>query len=63
MNTIVAPCTCEHSFQDKTYGSQRRVHNKTERLQGSQHVYRCTVCQSTRLPANAARKQGKEKTK
>ena len=36
--TKIAPCTCAHEFQDRTYGRGQRVHNRT--VKG----YRCTVC-------------------
>lgn len=35
----VAPCKCEHPFQDSTYGSGNRVFNPTFKK-----THRCTVC-------------------
>ncbi len=38
--TLVAVCTCAHKFQDKEYGSGRRLHN----ISGKGTKRRCTVC-------------------
>jgi len=40
--TTVQRCTCKHEYQDKKYGKQLRVFNKS----GSSKVkvIRCTVC-------------------
>jgi len=38
MATVVKMCTCEHEYQDKRYGRQRRLHNE------SNIGHRCTVC-------------------
>jgi len=38
--TVVASCTCVHAFQDKQYGTNRRLHN----LCGKGTKRRCTVC-------------------
>ena len=41
--TKIMRCTCEHEFQDQTYGKQMRVFN--ERIAGGKvNGYRCTVC-------------------
>lgn len=37
------PCTCAHEFQDKTYGTGKRVHNLTSKTK-----WRCTVCKNER---------------
>lgn len=37
-------CDCKHDFQDKTYGTGMRVHNKCKPEVG----YRCTVCERTK---------------
>jgi hypothetical protein len=31
-------CSCEHEYQDKKYGKNKRVHNKTT------NGWRCTAC-------------------
>lgn len=41
--TKVLPCTCEHQFQDKTYGKGNRVHNKLQSTPGNEK-FRCNVC-------------------
>ena len=41
--TAIKQCTCEHEFQDQTYGKYRRVFN--EKLANNRHNgWRCTVC-------------------
>lgn len=35
----ILKCTCKHEFQDKTYGKDMRVHNRTKDGKA-----RCTVC-------------------
>jgi hypothetical protein len=37
--TSVISCTCQHDYQDKTYGSGKRLHNPMQNGQ-----WRCTVC-------------------
>ena len=56
--TVILPCICEHQFQDKTYGKNRRVHN----FQASGHSAHCTVCgslHSTSKGSKAASKPAK----
>lgn len=36
---MIRVCKCKHSFQDKEYGRQQRVHNP---VRGG--GWRCTVC-------------------
>lgn len=36
---MIAPCSCNHEYQDKKYGPGKRVHNK--KANGQQT---CTVC-------------------
>jgi len=38
---VIIKCTCSHDWQDKTYGQQMRVMNKTKAVPPK---YRCTVC-------------------
>jgi hypothetical protein len=38
MNLTIKTCNCEHSFQDKVYGKQKRVHTV-----GKSNIT-CTVC-------------------
>jgi len=40
MASIIAPCSCEHEFQDKMYGKNMRVHN----VSGNNEKIYCTVC-------------------
>lgn len=42
----VMTCTCENGYQDKKYGTQKRVHNETEKKSGTKPIYRCSVCSS-----------------
>ncbi len=42
--TAILDCSCEHAFQDKTYGRRKRVHNSTHESQTRIKGYRCTVC-------------------
>ena len=43
MSTKVISCTCQHEYQDKVYGKNKRLANKTQK--GNQKdTYRCTVC-------------------
>lgn len=47
MKTVAhVKCTCEHEFQDKTYGNNVRVANLTQKNTGNDNkrIYRCTVC-------------------
>ena len=38
MATKILKCKCKHDYQDKRYGTDKRVHNET--VKG----WRCTVC-------------------
>lgn len=40
MKTAIKKCTCEHEYQDKTYGKGNRVFNLCE----GKKTWRCTVC-------------------
>lgn len=45
--TKIISCTCQHEFQDKTYGKGKRVMNlqgKNGKPTGATPKYRCTVC-------------------
>ena len=51
--TKILPCTCNNEFQDKTYGTKLRLHNRCGSAdQGkkaeSTRTYRCTVCAKTK---------------
>lgn len=58
--TVIMKCTCNHEFQDATYGKGMRVHNVNTKGQAF-----CTVCSpsyrrnkiGTSIPANPAMKQ------
>ena len=41
---MLIKCTCKNDYQDKKYGEQVRVMNKTEKKSGDKVVFRCTVC-------------------
>jgi len=36
--TKILTCDCNHKFQDRTYGKNKRIHNSTAK------GWRCTVC-------------------
>ena len=43
--TLILPCSCKHTTQDKMYGKGNRVHNmimNPEKHGGA--TWRCTVC-------------------
>lgn len=41
-------CTCHNEYQDKVYGKDIRVHNKTAKKPSPDTVIvRCTVCGAT----------------
>lgn len=40
MPVVIKQCTCEHEFQDKTYGKKMRVCNLLDKSTRA----RCTVC-------------------
>lgn len=43
--TTIQPCTCEHAYQDATYGEGMRVHNKARNKNDPQRPnWVCTVC-------------------
>ncbi len=48
MPTAIKKCSCKNAYQDKQYGSQRRVHNLAgANAKGSMGAkFRCTVCGS-----------------
>jgi hypothetical protein len=41
---MIVTCTCKNEYQDKRYGSQRRVANLITKKQGTSSACRCTVC-------------------
>lgn len=41
--TKVMLCSCDHKYQDKKFGKNKRVFNQCS--QGNQVAYRCTVCE------------------
>lgn len=46
---MVYPCKCESKYQDEKYGSGKRVHNPTKKVNGQTiDGIRCTVCGLTR---------------
>lgn len=48
-STKILPCTCEHEFQDNTYGKGMRLHNVSQGGTNKGIVAFCTVC-SPRQP-------------
>jgi hypothetical protein len=40
----IATCNCVHTFQDKRYGKNKRVHNKSTKKNLYPKRHRCTVC-------------------
>lgn len=40
----IVKCECKNDFQDKRYGNQMRVANKTQKGDGTKTDARCTVC-------------------
>lgn len=40
----VRSCNCDHEFQDKTYGTGKRVFNKIKPVNTTGSAWRCTVC-------------------
>jgi len=41
---MIKDCKCEHEYQDKRYGKNKRVHNELAKEKNSVVKYRCTVC-------------------
>lgn len=43
---MIAPCTCQHKYQDEVYGKGLRVHNpcKYNKAADLKSGLRCTVC-------------------
>ncbi len=48
MATRIVNCTCAHPYQDKAYGTGRRVANSIVLKSANEPQYRCTVCQAIR---------------
>lgn len=44
---MIYRCTCEHIWQDKTYGKGNRVHNPGP--PGPQITIKCTVCENKKI--------------
>ncbi|MEK6878429.1 MAG: hypothetical protein AABY22_02415 [Nanoarchaeota archaeon] len=40
-------CVCDHEYQDKRYGKNKRVHNPCKSPDKEKTKYRCTVCGRT----------------
>ena len=53
--TLISECTCEHAYQDQTYGKYKRVFNSG--MKGSA----CTVCSKTKGITVTETKKDKEK--
>ena len=43
-NTKLKTCNCKSEFQDKQYGKDQRVHNRTKQAMGKESKWRCTIC-------------------
>jgi len=50
MSSEVKSCTCKHAYQDKEYGINQRVYNKTTK------GHRCTVCGTEKVSASGTKK-------
>ena len=59
---MIVNCTCEHKYQDETYGKGRRVANKAGK---DSNPMKCTVCgkatSKTVYPSKKAAEKGKGK--
>ena len=44
---MIRKCSCKNEFQDKTYGKDLRVKNKTQK------GYRCTACGKEEIVVNS----------
>lgn len=44
MTTKIFKCNCKHESQDKLYGVNKRVFNRTTKEIANKPLYRCTVC-------------------
>ena len=44
---MILNCTCNNEFQDKLYGSGRRVFNSGAGFGGGAKQYSCTTCGAT----------------
>ena len=40
---MIKKCECKHSYQDKKYGEQMRIHNRAKGPNNT-ILWRCTVC-------------------
>ena len=47
--TKVLTCNCKHTFQDKEYGTKKRLHNLAPKGHQGQVGWRCTVCSSVKV--------------
>jgi hypothetical protein len=41
---MILQCSCKNSYQDKTHGTDNRVHNPKAKKQGAEQVWKCSVC-------------------
>ena len=60
--TRVLPCTCPHIFQDKTYGTGKRLHNFAKKKAQGNPAWVCSVCSKYKPfggEASAAKKEVK----
>lgn len=49
MAAVILTCKCKNAFQDKLYGSGKRVHNSGPKAGPNKtEGYRCTVCGSSK---------------
>jgi hypothetical protein len=66
---MILNCFCKNEFQDKLYGSGKRVFNRCGGGHGGSTEYRCATCKDTQRPggmvekgaARAAKKQAAKK--
>ncbi|MDP3703594.1 MAG: hypothetical protein Q8R78_04340 [Candidatus Omnitrophota bacterium] len=46
--TKIIRCDCKHATQDRLYGAEMRVHNRTQKATAPRVGWRCTVCRKER---------------
>ena len=60
--TKIAPCKCEHTWQDGHYGLGLRLHNLAPgQKKQKENKYRCTVCADTKDMMSAGERKPKDK--
>ena len=52
MSAAIKACTCVNSYQDKKYGTNKRVHTVMVN-----EKFKCTVCGDVKLPGPVGKKK------